>query len=167
MTKYLHPKYWLSWIGIGFWWLSSQLPWCWQMRMGGSIGLIFRVLLTKRRKVCMTNLSIAFPDKSESERQALCKAHFISLGKGLLDASFSWWGRRKSLQLLSHIEGEEHLESALVTKRPIIFLPFSQLNVFPFFVLPSIFFTRKGVTVSTRSERILNILKACKGSTTA
>ncbi len=131
MTKYLHPKYWLSWIGIGFWWLSSQLPWCWQMRMGGSIGLIFRVLLPKRRKVCMTNLSIAFPDKSESERQALCKAHFISLGKGLLDASFSWWGRRKSLQLLSHIEGEEHLESALVTKRPIIFLSshFTSLEV--------------------------------------
>ena len=131
MTQYLHPKYWLSWIGIGFLWLSSQLPWRWQMKLGGGIGLLLHALLPKRRKVCMTNLNIAFPNKTESEKQSLCRAHFISLGKGLFDASFSWWGRPKALHALSHIDGLEHLESALATKRPIIFLSshFTSLEV--------------------------------------
>ncbi|WP_181389571.1 lysophospholipid acyltransferase family protein [Leucothrix pacifica] len=131
MTQYLHPKYWLSWIGIGFLWLSSQLPWRWQMRVGGSIGSLLHALLVKRRKVCLTNLRIAFPEKSESEHESLCKAHFVSLGKGLFDASFSWWGRSEALRPLSHIEGLENLENALSKNRPIIFLSshFTSLEV--------------------------------------
>lgn len=131
MTQYLHPKYWLSWAGIGLLWLTSQLPWRWQMRLGKVIGLTLHSLLPRRRKVCMTNLTIAFPDKTEEQKQQLCKAHFISITKGLFDASFSWWGRSKALKSLSHIEGEAYLNAALATKRPIIFLSshFTSLEV--------------------------------------
>ena len=131
MTQYLHPKYWLSWVGIGLLWLGSQLPWRWQMRIGEAIGLALYSLLPKRRNVCMTNLTIAFPDKTEEQKQHLCKAHFVSLTKGLFDASFSWWGRDKALRSLSHIDGTENLDAALATKRPIIFLSshFTSLEV--------------------------------------
>ncbi|PID45936.1 MAG: lipid A biosynthesis lauroyl acyltransferase [Proteobacteria bacterium] len=131
MTQYLHPKYWPSWIGIGTLWLISQLPWRWQMHIGSAAGRLLYASLTRRRQVCMTNLAIAFPEYTEQERQHLCKAHFISLAKGLLDASFSWWGRRDALIALSHIEGIMHLDAALATKRPIIFLSshFTSLEV--------------------------------------
>lgn len=131
MTQFLHPKYWLSWFGIGLLWLMSQLPWRWQMAIGGAMGSLLYLLLPKRRQVCQTNLRIAYPHKSAVELTALNKAHFRSLGKGLMDASFSWWGRLDSLRKLSHIDGLEHLETALENKRPIIFLSthFTSLEV--------------------------------------
>ena len=131
MTSFLHPKYWLSWIGVGFLWLMSQLPWRWQMKMGGVIGRLIFTLAPKRRQICIINLKIAFPRKSESEIEAITRAHFESLGKGLFDAAFSWWGNNKKLLKLSHINGLEHLDIALKSKKPIIFLSshFTSLEV--------------------------------------
>ncbi|MGB1311271.1 MAG: lysophospholipid acyltransferase family protein [Leucothrix sp.] len=131
MSAYLHPKYWLSWLGISFLWLVSQLPWRWQMATGGSIGKVLYRLLPKRRAVCMTNLAIAFPHKNTAEIEGITKAHFESLGKGLFDAAFSWWGSTDKLLSLSHISGIQTLEAALSSKRPIIFLSshFTSLEV--------------------------------------
>jgi len=90
MTPFIHPKYWFSWFGVGFLWLMSQLPWRWQMKTGGAIGKALYYLIPKRREVCLINLRLAFPEKSDSEIEIIAKAHFESLGKGLFDAAFSW-----------------------------------------------------------------------------
>lgn len=131
MTQFLHPKYWLSWFGVGFLWLMSQLPWRWQMHAGSATGKALYHVIPKRRAVCLTNLRIAFPEKSADEIEVIAKAHFESLAKGLFDASFSWWGNTKKLLSLSHINGIEHLDTALTSKRPIIFLSshFTSLEV--------------------------------------
>ena len=101
------------------------------MNLGGAIGKLLYYIIPKRRAVCLTNFGIAFPDKSTSDREALVKAHFESLGKGLFDAAFSWWGNTEKLSQLSHIEGNQYLESALSSERPIIFLSshFTSLEV--------------------------------------
>ena len=131
MTPFIHPKYWFSWFGVGFLWLMSQLPWRWQMKTGGAIGKALYYLIPKRREVCLINLRLAFPEKSDSEIEIIAKAHFESLGKGLFDAAFSWWGNNQKLLNLSRIKGIEHLNEALGTKRPIIFLSshFTSLEV--------------------------------------
>jgi KDO2-lipid IV(A) lauroyltransferase len=131
MTQFLHPKHWLSWIVIFFMWAISQLPWRLQMMIGGGIGRLIHALIKKRRNICMRNLEISFPEKTHEQRKALCKAHFISLGKGLMDASFSWWGSTKTLLKRSRIEGIENLEGAIASGRPIIFLSthFTSLEV--------------------------------------
>ena len=131
MTQFLHPKHWLTWIVISLMWLVSQLPWRLQMMVGGGIGRLLHAVMKKRREVCLRNLEIAFPEKTDEQRATLCKAHFISLGKGLMDISFSWWGSQEALLKRSRIEGLENLEHALATKRPIIFLSthFTSLEV--------------------------------------
>ena len=131
MTQFLHPKHWLSWIGIFFMWAISQLPWRLQMMIGGGTGRLIHSLIKKRRNICLRNLEIAFPEKTHEQREALCKAHFVSLGKGLMDASFSWWGSSKALLKRSHIDGIENLEKAIASERPIIFLSthFTSLEV--------------------------------------
>ena len=131
MTQFLHPKYWPSWAGVSLLWVISQLPWRWQMSIGGGVGKLLYHALPKRRNVCLSNLNIAFPNKSSSEVQEIAKLHFESLGKGLLDAAFSWWGNTQKLLSLSHIEGYQHLEAAIASERPIIFLSshFTSLEV--------------------------------------
>lgn len=131
MSQFLHPKFWPSWVGVSFLWLISQLPWGWQMRAGATIGKVLYHLIPKRRAVCLTNLGIAFPDKSATDIESIAKSHFESLGKGLFDAAFSWWGNEKPLLALSHINGLEYLDKALESQRPIIFLSshFTSLEV--------------------------------------
>ena len=122
MTPFIHPKYWFSWIGVGFLWLMSQLPWRWQMKLGGAIGKALYHLIPKRRRVCLINLRIAFPQKTDQEVEIIAKDHFASLGKGMFDSTFSWWGDNKKLKKLSHIDGFDHLRFAQNTKQPIILL---------------------------------------------
>ncbi|WP_020396752.1 LpxL/LpxP family Kdo(2)-lipid IV(A) lauroyl/palmitoleoyl acyltransferase [Thiolinea disciformis] len=106
------PRYWPTWLGLGVLWLVAQVPWRWQMTLGKWLGLAMFHTLKKRRFVCCVNLELAFPELSEAERTALNRAHFISLGRGLLEAAFSWWGRAKALQPLAQVEGLEHLLKA-------------------------------------------------------
>ncbi len=112
---HLHPRYWPTWFGVALLWLSVQLPWRAQMCLGKQLGLLMFYSLRGRRRICCINLELAFPELSQVERKALSRAHFISLGQGLLEAGLSWWGNETILAPLTHIEGMEHLETARQT----------------------------------------------------
>ncbi len=118
--KFLHPRYWPTWLGIAFLRLVILLPWRWQMKIGKGIGAILYRLLPSRRQVSCINLQIAFPELSNSKREALNREHFISLGQGLIESAFGWWGSDARLKKLAHIEGFEHLQQALKHNRVIL-----------------------------------------------
>ncbi|MGB1009442.1 MAG: LpxL/LpxP family Kdo(2)-lipid IV(A) lauroyl/palmitoleoyl acyltransferase [Thiolinea sp.] len=108
----LHPRHWLTWFGMGILWLIVQLPWSVQMWLGKQFGILMFHILKRRRYVCCVNLELAFPELSHTERSQLNRRHFISLGQGLLETALSWWGKKKTLGHLTHIEGLEHLQNA-------------------------------------------------------
>lgn len=120
--KFLHPRYWLTWLGVLFIWLLAKLPWRLQLLIGKGIGLLMYQLLPSRRKVCCINLELAFPELSLSQRKALAKDHFISLGRGVMEATYSWWGNTKKIKALTQIEGYEHLTHALNKGKGVILL---------------------------------------------
>ena len=111
-TTLMHPRYWLTWLGLGTLWLVVQLPWRIQMWLGKQLGLLMFHTLQRRRFICCVNLELAFPKTTATERATLNRQHFISLGQGLLETALSWWGRDEMLKPLTHIEGMENLESA-------------------------------------------------------
>lgn len=111
-TRPLHPRHWLTWLGLGTLWLLVQLPWRVQMWLGKQLGLLMFHTLKHRRFICCVNLELAFPKAGARERATLNREHFISLGRGLLETALSWWGREKVLEQLTQIEGIEHLEAA-------------------------------------------------------
>ena len=111
-TPLLHPRYWPAWLGLGVLWLLVQLPWRVQMWLGKQFGLLMFHTLKRRRYICCVNLELAFPELSPNERKLLNRAHFISLGQGLLETALSWWGREESLARLTQTEGLEHLLAA-------------------------------------------------------
>lgn len=82
------------------------------MWLGKQLGLLMFYTLRKRRFICCVNLELAFPELSAAERKTLNRDHFISLGRGLLEAALSWWGSDKILAPLTHVEGMEHLDAA-------------------------------------------------------
>lgn len=119
---FLHPKYWLTWLSMGFLWLLSQLPWKLQMMIGSGIGRLMFHLLKRRRVICQKNLGLAFPELSAEDNYRLVKKHFISLGKGVLETGISWWASERSFSKLTRYEGLEHLRKEQETNTGIILL---------------------------------------------
>ncbi len=108
--KFLHPRFWLIWLGITILRLIVLLPWSWQMSIGSALGTLIYHVAPSRRKVSCVNLTIAFPALSTDEITKLNKAHFISLGQSLMDSALSWWGSDSQIKKLTHFEGFEHFQ---------------------------------------------------------
>lgn len=82
------------------------------MKLGRSLGKLAYSLAGNLRKTGATNLRLAFPEKTEEERQALLRECFDSLGRQL--GFFSQFSTRSLDELKNMIEprGLEHLEAA-------------------------------------------------------
>lgn len=117
----LHPRYWLTWLGMLLLRLSVFLPWQAQMALGGGLGSVLYRLLPSRRKISCINLEIAFPELSPEERESINHQHFVSLGQGLFEAALGWWGSVEKIRKLTHTEGMDYLEKAL-KEGPVILL---------------------------------------------
>lgn len=107
----LHPRYWLTWLFFGFWWLVSQLPYRLQMKMGEWLGRLFYHLLKRRRFITRRNIELCFPDLSESEREHLVRENFKSTAKAVFETGIAWFWPYKRLQKLYTLEGLEHIRS--------------------------------------------------------
>jgi len=80
---YLHPKYWLSWLMVGFTWLLAQIPRPWQ---SGISDWVARRLVNSRNSRIRTirrNIDLCFIEKSEAEREKLVVANLSSSVLGI------------------------------------------------------------------------------------
>ncbi|MES9823236.1 MAG: LpxL/LpxP family Kdo(2)-lipid IV(A) lauroyl/palmitoleoyl acyltransferase [Candidatus Thiodiazotropha endolucinida] len=117
------PLYLPTWAGLGVLWLASQsLPYRPALLIGRLIGKLVYRLSAKRRHIAAVNLSICFPQMSETERQALLREHFHSLGIGIVMIGFAWWANDDKLRSLIDIEGIEHLQKSLDRGKGVILL---------------------------------------------
>jgi len=129
--RFLHPCYWLVWLGLGVLWLLTKLPWRFAMGFGAILGNALFPFLGARRLISCINLQVAFPELTHSERKALNLQHFISLLQGIIGSAFSWWASDRKLKALSNTEGLHYLEEALSDKKRVVLLSahFNNLEV--------------------------------------
>jgi KDO2-lipid IV(A) lauroyltransferase len=106
----LAPKYWLTWLSFGVWWLITQLlPYRAQMRLGTWLGPLLNKLAKRRTAIARCNIALCFPDKSATEQRALLDKHLEALGMGVFELGIAWfWSRKRLLKLVTY-EGLEHL----------------------------------------------------------
>lgn len=110
----------LSYILVGFLWLLHWLPLPILRALGGGLGRLFYRFAHERRNVVLTNLRLCFPERSEAEREAMARKHFIVFAKAFLDRTLGWWASKERLQRLIRIQGVENLSDP--EGRPIILL---------------------------------------------
>lgn len=111
-----HPLYWLTWVGLGVFWLLNLLPWSVKRFLARGLGHFAYYIVPLRRRVVHINLRLAFPNKSDAERSRLARDHYQSLALGLFETIAAWWS--PSHRLPPHrVEGIEHLEQALASGR--------------------------------------------------
>jgi KDO2-lipid IV(A) lauroyltransferase len=118
----LHPKYWLTWLGLGIGWLLAQAPFSMQIALGKLLGKIMYRALPRRVGIAHKNLELCFPGKSARERQQLLSSHFESTGIAVIETLMSWWSSDSKLKPKVTIEGLEHLQNALQQDKGVILL---------------------------------------------
>jgi KDO2-lipid IV(A) lauroyltransferase len=94
--------------GLGVLWLLHFLPAPTLRQIGRKLGLFGVVVVPKRRRIVEINLKLCFPELSEKERKELMRAHFASLGEGMLLESILYWGSEARIEAMVTIKGLEH-----------------------------------------------------------
>lgn len=93
--RFLLPKYWGIWFGVGCLKLLSWLPQHRKNTIGASLGDLLLKIATKRRRLALANIQLCFPEKTALEQQEILQNHFKSLGIGLMEMGIVWWGDHK------------------------------------------------------------------------
>jgi KDO2-lipid IV(A) lauroyltransferase len=127
--SFLLPKFWLTWLGVFILYSISWLPYKLQLAMGRCIGSILYRIGGSRKKIAATNLSLCFPDLSDSERQQLLKRNFKNTGIALLETGMGWWWPDWRVKRKMTIKGIEHIEKAQQAGNGVLLLTMHYLSV--------------------------------------
>ncbi|WP_074200796.1 lysophospholipid acyltransferase family protein [Sulfurivirga caldicuralii] len=104
---FLHPRYWPLWLAMGLLRLLALLPHKVKLKLGSPLGNLLYWLAPQRRKLAAANIALSFPDWSAEKHHALLRAHFRSLGIGMMELLIVWWG--------GYRREDDRKERALVT----------------------------------------------------
>lgn len=122
LSRFLGPRYWLLWLGLGLVRALNTLPLRWQMAVGRRLGRIAYALSRRDRRIADINVRLCLPGLTVEERADLVKGHFESLGCALLETGLVWWASPQRLQRMVEFEGLEHLRAALEKGRGALML---------------------------------------------
>lgn len=119
--RYVSPRYWPTWIGFGFFYLLTRLPFTVVMKVGRGMGSLMYRVLGSRRRVTAINLKLAFPELSDEERESLARRAFRHLGMATAETAWIWY-RQVSDMSPFEFEGAEHVDEALAAGKGVILL---------------------------------------------
>lgn len=113
-SSLLSPKHWLTWIGMGCWFLIAQLPYSWQMKLG-RLSAPLLGLNKKRIAIIEKNVELCFPSLTSEEKKSLIAANIESTAVAAFETGIAFFWSKKRLAKLFTISGLEHVEA--VSKR--------------------------------------------------
>ncbi len=107
---------------LAFLWCLHWLPLPVLRSLGWLLGQVLWIVGGSRRRVGLTNLRLCFPERSEAERRAILKAHFVAFARAFLDRTLFWWASAGRIRRVVRLLGEEHLQMGVPDAAPVIVL---------------------------------------------
>ncbi len=121
----LHPKYWVTWLAFGLWYLIIQLlPFKALMWLGAKVGRLAARFSDHRSIVARKNIAMCFPELTEQEQERLFWQSMESLGCGFMDSGIAWFWPQKRLKNIIEFQGVEHLQSVLDEGSGVLFFTY-------------------------------------------
>jgi len=121
-ASFIHPKYWLAWLGVLTLFLSSLLPYSTLLLIGKILGRIAIPFASKRFQIARRNLELCFPELTAEQIDKKVTANFENTGIALLEIGMAWFWPAWRIRGLSSVRGAEHLQKALREDKGVIFL---------------------------------------------
>lgn len=119
---FLHPRFWLLWLGLGLLWLVAQLPYRVLLTLGRALGWLMHRFARSRRHIVKRNIELCFPQLDAEARERLVRENFASTGIAFFEMAMSWWWPKARLQRLAHVQGLEHLQQAQAEGQGVILM---------------------------------------------
>ena len=116
----LHPRNWLTWLGLGVLWLMVQLPYPVLHAIGSSLGRAARPFLKRREKIAARNIALCFPEMNDADKETLIEQNFVSLGMGLIETGMAWFWSDERVKKWFDVEGYANLTNALAENRGVM-----------------------------------------------
>ena len=118
---FLLPKYWGIWLLLAIILPLILLPLHWQFWLGRQLGIGIYKIVGSRRRDTLINLSLAFPEKPEAERELMAKQVFVNQGIGVFETLCAWFRPNVFTRTVS-ISGLQHIINAQNDGRAVILL---------------------------------------------
>jgi KDO2-lipid IV(A) lauroyltransferase len=106
------PRYWFTWLGLGFFHLLGYLPMSVSLGFGRLLGDLFFYFARSRRRIAEINIAKCFPHLSAAEQKNLVHNNLRSTGKSIVESSVALWGPERQFKQRYTIAGLEHIEAA-------------------------------------------------------
>jgi len=145
--KFLAPKYWGVWLGMGIMLSLLLLPQRVRVSIGAWLGELFYKVSKRARRAAERNIELCFPQLNEWMRRDLVHRHFRAFGMAAMSVSLVWWASAKRLQKLVRYRNREYYDRALADGRRIILLA------------PHFLGLEVGGIVSAQERRIVSMYK--------
>ena len=120
LSRFLGPRHWPIWAGLAVLRVLTLLPFGTQHAIGRFIGRLGARLVPKRRAIAATNIRLCFPEKPERDVDRLVTRTFESLGIGIFELCYAWWGNAERAKALITINGLENILKPLEQGRGIV-----------------------------------------------
>ena len=118
---FLAPRYWGIWLAFLLVLPLIYLPLRVQFYLGKQLGKLSYLLIKSRVADTLTNLSLAFPDKSAEECALIAKQVFVNQGIGVFETLCAWF-RPNVFKRAFSISGLQHLINAVQVNKSVILL---------------------------------------------
>ncbi|VAX10275.1 Lipid A biosynthesis lauroyl acyltransferase [hydrothermal vent metagenome] len=122
IKKFLAPRYWPTWLGLGILRLCSFLPLPILHAFGNVLGTLIYYLPISQRRIALINIHLCFPELTPKQQHQRVRANLRSVAIALFESSLAWWASNARLKTLHRIEGLEHLRRAQTTGKGILLL---------------------------------------------
>jgi KDO2-lipid IV(A) lauroyltransferase len=98
------------------------LPWMVTWRLGRGFGWMAYKLLTKRKSTVARNIRRAFPEKTDSEIEALIKGCYMHWGEGFISTLKLWMiSQRKARSIVDAPGLDEYVLGSIERQEPILY----------------------------------------------
>ncbi len=122
LYRFLTPRFWPVWLGVGLVRSINLLPLPAQLAVGRMLGRLGYLVSRRDRRVAGINIALCLPELSAAEQRKVLKDHFASLGCAVIETGLVWWASAARWRRLVQFEGLEHLQAALDKGRGALLL---------------------------------------------
>ena len=120
--KFLHPKFYATWILILLMKISIHLPYKMQIELGKVLGKFLFYVASSRRKIAEKNLSLCFPDKNKLQINFLLKKNFEEIGISFFETANAYFAPNQKIKEKLIVKNEKYLLEAIDNDKSIILL---------------------------------------------
>lgn len=108
----LHPRYWLTWFGLGVLFLLVQLPYPILYALGKWLGRCSMPFLKRRAAITRRNLELCFPEMEKAKLERTIINNFRSAGLGLIETGMAWFWSDARVRRTFDVYGLRNLQRA-------------------------------------------------------